>query len=172
MRSGLPAAGPPTARETHDTVRAVAVSLRWRTEKSVRGRRECANFAFGLGAAVFLTTIAGAQHKDVFQAHTPDGVAYWVTICLQADMCLEQAYKFCKGPYQPLDPNGSVNLTGFRFVCRTAHKDKASDPAGQPARDREPCGGGRAGGLARLSRDDQGGARRRRPRAAGRPRGG
>lgn len=36
----------------------------------------------------------------VFQAHAPDGMAYWVVTCMQADECLEDAYKWCDGPYK------------------------------------------------------------------------
>jgi hypothetical protein len=58
-----------------------------------------------------------AQGIDkVFQAHSPDGSAYWVVACLQQDQCLEDAYQWCKGPYTPLDGN-RINTSGFRFRC-------------------------------------------------------
>ena len=93
--------------------------------------------AFVLGAAVVLATEASAQQPvgKPFQAHTPDGVAYWVVSCYQRDQCLEFAYKHCKGPYEPLDPNGIVITSGFRFQCRDALKkydDATHEPAPKP----------------------------------------
>jgi hypothetical protein len=48
-------------------------------------------------------TAFGAELGKVFQSHTPDGLAYLVVLCLRADECLEYAYQFCEGPYNPLD---------------------------------------------------------------------
>jgi hypothetical protein len=74
--------------------------------------KKTAVLAFALAApSVF------AQNIDkVFQAHSPDGSAYWVVTCLQPDQCLEDAYQWCKGPYTPLDGD-HVRMTGFRFLC-------------------------------------------------------
>jgi hypothetical protein len=80
-----------------------------------------------------LLTVASASAADVgkvFQSHSPDGSAYFVVLCLQADECLEYAYQFCEGPYAPLDKQFTP-MGGFRFLCRKSpHKKKpvADDP--------------------------------------------
>jgi len=66
----------------------------------------------------------------VFQSHTPDGQPYNVVRCMQADVCYEAAYRFCQGPYQPLDKS-FYPTEGFRFVCGAhgKHASQAADPA-------------------------------------------
>jgi hypothetical protein len=84
--------------------------------------------------AVVFTLLAGNVSSqmtvdEVFQAHSPDGMAYWVVVCTQADKCLEDAYKWCNGPYKPLD-GANINTGGFRFLCKKQHKESAP-PASQ-----------------------------------------
>jgi hypothetical protein len=67
---------------------------------------------------------SAAEVGKVFQSHSPDGSAYLVVLCLQADECFEYAYQFCEGPYVPLDKQFRP-MEGFRFVCRKSpHKKK------------------------------------------------
>lgn len=87
-----------------------------------------------LTAALSLGAASGAEFGKVFQSHSPDGAAYLVVLCLQADECLEYAYQFCEGPYTPLDKS-FVPSGGFRFVCRSKpHKRNTPDSStGPPA---------------------------------------
>jgi hypothetical protein len=92
-----------------------------------------------LGTAGLFALLSGPSHADeypqfgkVFQSHSPDGQAYLVVLCVQADQCLEYAYRFCEGPYSPLDKS-FLPASGFRFVCRgKPHKSKAPDTSMGP----------------------------------------
>jgi hypothetical protein len=77
-----------------------------------------------LGILMFTGTAWAAEVGQVFQSHGPNGNAYWVVLCIQADECFESAFKWCDGPYTPLDQNFTP-MGGFRFVCKKQHKEPA-----------------------------------------------
>lgn len=71
---------------------------------------------------------SAADFGQVFQSHAPNGTAYWVVLCTQADECFEYAYRWCDGAYSPLDATFNP-YTGLRFQCKKPHKDRPK-PAG------------------------------------------
>jgi hypothetical protein len=99
----------------------------WHSQTAGMGKHALTGLA--LAALLALASTAQAQHRigEIFQAHDPDGNAYWVVECAGVDDCYEAAFQHCNGPYTPLEARFSHN---FRFVCGKTDKPKATAPGG------------------------------------------
>ena len=59
--------------------------------------RDLASYALALllACVIFVSSdpATAAELDKPFQSHLPDGKAYWVVTCMQADECFEDAFK-------------------------------------------------------------------------------
>ena len=75
--------------------------------------------ACGAGTPLVADSDTILEFDKPFQSHQPDGRSYWVVLCVQGDQCYEDAYKWCHGPYTPLDKHSYLKAASDS--CATNH---------------------------------------------------